>query len=151
RQIAMEPEELQPQTPAVPPSSSEQSWLASHLLQRQVVNATTLEPIGRVADVAFNPETCRVTALVIERTPTGGEVATAVRRAFGQHRTIASVGLDHVIALNGDVVTTDRDPVQSAVVPSKGPGQVACLCDVCDLTIITLHGICLGSLADVLL
>jgi sporulation protein YlmC with PRC-barrel domain len=130
-------------------SSSGRQWLASRLLQRQVVNTSTVEPVGHVADVAFDPESCQITGLMVQPTPPGSELVAAVRRAFGPSRTIGSVGLDHIIALNGDMVTIDSDPVVSALLPPRG--RAACLCKVRTLTILTLHGICLGSLVDILL
>jgi sporulation protein YlmC with PRC-barrel domain len=140
-----------PQTsPApAPASSGGRPWLASRLLQRQVVNASTVELVGRVADVAFDPERCQVTRLIVHPTHSGSELVETVRRAVGADRTSGSVGLDHIIALNGDMVTVDSDLVFSAL--SSPMGRVARLCSVRDLAIITLHGICLGSLADILL
>jgi sporulation protein YlmC with PRC-barrel domain len=138
-----------PRVSSAPASSGGRPWLASRLLRRQVVNVSTLEPVGRVAEVAFDPERCQVTGLIVQPTHSGSELVAAVRRAFGRHRTVASVGLDHIIALNGDVVTVDSDPIRSTL--SSPEGRLAYLCDVCELTIITLHGMCLGSLADLLL
>jgi sporulation protein YlmC with PRC-barrel domain len=143
----MESHELPP-SPASP-SSGGKPWLASRLLRRQVVNASTVQPAGRVADVVFDPESCQVTALIVQSTASGSRLMAAVRRASNWHRPVASVAIDHIIALNGDVVMVDRDPVFSTL--SRSIGSVACLCDVCELTILTFHGVCLGSLADLLL
>jgi len=143
--------ELQTQ-PSPESSSGEQPWLASYLLQRQVVNASTLEPVGRVADVAFDSESSRVTALIIQADPSEGGRGAAVRRVFGRRRTVASVGLDHIVALSGDVVTIDTNPVSTVFSElSQRLGRSARLCEVCELTILTLSGMCLGSLADLLL
>jgi sporulation protein YlmC with PRC-barrel domain len=144
------------------PFSSEQAWLASRLLNRQVVNATTLEPVGRVSDVLFDPRSCHITALIVQATATavgagvGRGLLNAARRAVRLQRTVGSLGIDHIIALNGDVVMADSDPVVPAVLPAPeakhAPEREACLLrDVCELTIITLHGMCLGVLADLLL
>jgi sporulation protein YlmC with PRC-barrel domain len=111
---------------------------------------STLKPVGRVADVAFVPERCQVAGLIVQPTPSGSELLDTIRRAVGLRRMIASIELDHIIALNGDVVMVDSDPVLSALSPPMG-GRLACLCDACELAIITLHGMCLGSLADILL
>lgn len=160
---SMDPPQPQPQLQtalAAAPASSGQPWLASRVLQRQVVNALTLEPVGRVSDVVFNPQSCQVTALIVRTTAAGsggGEgLLERARRAVGQRRTVGALGIDHVIALNGDVVMADSDPVAPAVLPAPepehAPAREACLlCEVCELTIITLHGMCLGVLADLLL
>ncbi len=134
--------------PAPRPNSGKQ-WLASRLLARQVVNASTVEPVGRVADVAFDPERCQITGLMVETTSAGSDFVANIRRTFGSGQAIGAVGLDHIIALNGDVVTVDSDPGASALVPPRG--RAACLRQVRALTIITLHGMCLGSLVDLLL
>lgn len=131
------------------PASSEQMWLASRLLQRQVVNVATLEPIGRVADIVFDPESCQLSALCIQPESSAEGFLAVVGRRFGRHRTAASVGLDHIISLHGDVVMVDSDPVRSAA--PQPIGRAARLREVCELTILTLHGMCLGSLADLVL
>ncbi len=143
----MEP--VESETSLVSTPISGQTWLASRLLHRQVVNATTLEPVGRVSDVAFDPETCRVTALCVQTMQDVDGLATAIRRRFGRLRAIAAVGIEHIVALNGDVVVVDSDPVRPASLRSME--HAARLCEVCELTILTLHGMCLGSLADLLL
>lgn len=144
----------EPQRSLATPASSEQPWLASRLLHRQVVNASTLEPLGRVSDVMFNPKTCHVSALIVRSTSVGGGLLAAARRAMGRLHTVGAIGIDHVVALNGDVVVVDSDPVASTVLrtPQQASERDACLlCEVCELTIITLHGMCLGELADLLL
>ncbi len=143
----MESHELLPSPTS--PASDRKPWLASRLLQRQVVNTSTIEPAGRVADVVFNPESCQVTALIVQSTSSESRLMTAVRRAYNRRHPVASVAIDHIIALNGDVVMIDRDPVFSSLSPSNG--SLASLCDVCELTLLTFHGVCLGSLADLLL
>lgn len=138
----MKPAETQ--TSLASPVSNGHTWLASRLLNRQVVNASTLEPVGRVADVAFDPESCLVTALCVQPEPSVGGFAASVGRRLSRRRAIASVGREHIISLNGDVVMVDSDPVRFM-------GHAARLRDVCELTILTLHGMCLGSLADLIL
>lgn len=147
------------QPPLTALASTGQEWLASRLLHRQVVNASTLAPVGRVSDVVFNPESRQVTALIVRATATSDGLLEAARRAVGRQRAVGAIGIDHIIALNGDVVIADSDPAPPAVrhaahpahAAERGPEGEAHLCDVCELTIITLHGICLGVLADVLL
>jgi len=131
------------------PLNSGRQWLASHLLQKQVVNASAVELVGRVADVAFDPDSCQVTGLMVQPTAPGNGFMAAVRRLFGPNRMLGSVGLDHIIALNGDMVTIDSDPVAAALLPTRT--RAAQLRKVQSHIIITLHGVCLGSLVDVLL
>lgn len=132
------------------PTRGEQMWLAGSLVNRQVVNASTLEPVGRVHDVVFDPMTCRLVALKIQPAilPETGPIA-GIRRAFGASRSGGYVGLEHILSLNGDVVIVDAAPGRS--ISQYVVGRMPHLCEVCELAIITLHGICLGSLADVLM
>lgn len=149
KQIAMEAQVSH--TFSTLPSNGGRQWLASRLLQRPVVNVSTVAPVGHVADVAFDPESCQVTGLMVEPTHPGNELVAAVRRAFGPDRTIGSVGLDHIIALNSDMVTVDSDPVVSTLMPPRvRAASAASLGKVRALAVITFHGMCLGSLADLL-
>lgn len=129
-------------------SNSEQMWLASRLLRRQVVNMSTLEPVGRVADVILDPERCCVAALSVQLTPMEGGFLSAVRRVLGRYRTVGAIGIEHVIALSGDVVMVDSNPVRPSSLQRVELG--ASLCAICELTILSLRGTCIGSLADVL-
>jgi sporulation protein YlmC with PRC-barrel domain len=152
RQIPMKTHTLLPSPTS--PASDGKTWLASRLLQRQVVNASTIEPVGRVADVVFDPESCQLTELIIQSTSSESRLMTAIRRAYNHHaynrsHPVASIPVDHIIALNGDVVMVDCDPIISALLRSNT--SAAYLGDVCELTILTFHGICLGTLADLLL
>jgi sporulation protein YlmC with PRC-barrel domain len=130
------------------PAGGEEPWLASRLLRRQVVNAATLDPVGRVSDVLFEPLRCRLAALRVTRsTPPGG--LTGAARQLLRGRGGGLIGLEHIISLNGDVVVVDTNPTAS---PAAFQRDGVCrLSEVCDLTIITLHGLCLGTLVDVLL
>lgn len=130
------------------PLNSGRQWLASRLLQKQVVNTSTVELVGHVTDVAFDPESCQITGLMVEPNAPGNGFMAAVHRVFGPSRMLGSVGLDHIIALNGDMVTIDNDPVVSALLPTRT--RAAQLCKVRSHTIITVRGACLGSLVDVL-
>jgi hypothetical protein len=92
--------------------------------------------------------TCQLVALKIQSVllPETGPIAT-IRRAFGRSRLGGYVGLDHILSLNGDVVIVDAAPGRAT---SQRVGRMPHLCEVCELAIITLHGMCLGSLADIL-
>jgi sporulation protein YlmC with PRC-barrel domain len=126
-----------------------QTWLASRLLRRQVVDVSTIEPVGRVADVIFDPKSCQVMAIVIESiAPAQGFVAT-VSRTLSRRHDVAPIGLDHVIALDGDVVMVNADPFRIAA--TRDLERMPRLNGSCGLAILTMRGICLGSLADLLL
>jgi sporulation protein YlmC with PRC-barrel domain len=129
--------------------SSGQVWLASRLLYRQIVNAATLEPLGRVADVVLDPERCQIAALAVQPDTAMRGVTETARRLLRRGPSIASIGLEYIVALSGDVVVVDIDPARLA--SSRRMDRMPHLRDICELTIITLHGMCLGSLADVLL
>lgn len=130
------------------PSTVGQVWLASRLLNRQVVNAATLEPVGRIQDVVFDPKTCRVAALHIQSTlPVETGWMGFARRTLGRSRSVGYVTLDHIVSLNGDVIVVDADPGHVA---SHQLARMAHLREVCELAIITLHGVCLGTFADLL-
>lgn len=158
RQPQSQPHPRAARTPV--PASSGQAWLASRLLQRQVVNASTLESVGHVSDVVFNPHNYQVTALNV-RAAAGGEGGgesplDLARRVVGQHRTVGTLGIDHIIALNGDVVMANSDPVAPAPTARHAAKpalqrETWLLSEVRELTILTLHGMCLGVLADLLL
>lgn len=161
-QSPSQPQPLPQAAPTAAPASSGRPWLASRLLQRRVVNASTVESVGRVSDVEFNPQSCQVSALIVRAAAgdgggSGGEgPLDLARRVVGQRRTVGILGIDHLIALNGDVVMADSDPF--ALPPTARPApkpalqrETCLLSEVCELTIVTLHGMCLGVLADLLL
>jgi sporulation protein YlmC with PRC-barrel domain len=131
-----------------PQYSPEQVWLASWLLNHQVVNAATLEPAGRVTDVVFDPMTRQLVALNVQSSPPLEVGAlTRIRHLFGRSNEGRYVTLNHILSLNGDIVVVDAAPGRAA---SQRVARMPHLCQVCELAIITLHGICLGALADVL-
>lgn len=124
-------------------------WLASYLLERQVVNISTLEPLGRVADVTLDPERRQVVGITVRLGSDTPGLAATLRRAFTRKKNDGAVALEHVIALNGDVVTVDADPVQA--VDAAQPQRMLNLNAICELVILTTYGKSLGVLADVLL
>jgi sporulation protein YlmC with PRC-barrel domain len=131
------------------PSPSGHPWLASRLLQRQVVNVSTIEPLGRVEDVLFDPINCQLAGVIVHREPAPRGVGAAIGRIFGQKGDSGVVSLDHVISLNGDVVTVNADPV-GLNMASAFEGMLS-LNDVCEFVILTTFGMSLGSLMDMLL
>ncbi|HEX8996134.1 MAG TPA: hypothetical protein VF812_08890 [Ktedonobacterales bacterium] len=122
-------------------------WLASSLLQRQVVNVTTLEPIGRISDVYFDPQRSQIVGVSVQAQTAPGGFVSAISRALGRGAGVSQIALEHVVSLNGDVVMVDADPARS--LPAfQGMSQ---LNEVCELVILTTYGMSLGSLADLLL
>ena len=129
-------------------------WLASYLLERQVVNISTLEPLGRVADVTLDPERRQVVGITVRLGSDTPGLAATVRRAFTRRKNYGALALDHVIALNGDVVTVDAEPIH--VVADADTTQPQRMLNlnlnaICELVILTTYGKSLGVLADVLL
>lgn len=126
-------------------------WLASQLLQRQVVNVSTLEPLGRVADVVFDSERRQIVGISVhlEEPPeeNAASFAARIRRALVQKKHRGAIALEHIVALNGDVVMVNADPVRSTA-PFE---NMLYLKEVCELVILTTFGKSLGSLADLLL
>lgn len=131
-----------------PRYSPEQVWLASWLLNRQVVNAASLEAAGRVSDVVFDPLTRQLVALNVQPSlPLEAGTRALLRRVLRRSGEGRYVMLNHILSLNGDIVVVDAAPARAA---SQRVARMPHLCQVCELAIITLHGICLGSLADVI-
>ncbi|MFI5276567.1 MAG: hypothetical protein ACHQ1E_04820 [Ktedonobacterales bacterium] len=131
------------------PSKSGNPWLASHLLQRQVVNIVTLEPLGRIIDVMFDPQNCVVVGVTIHLDNASRGAGALIGRAFGRRTDIGALTLDHIVSLNGDVVTVNASPAQFSQVPALD-GMLS-LTEVCELVILTTYGMSLGALADILL
>ncbi len=131
------------------PSTGGRPWLASCLLQRQVVNVSTLEPLGRVTDVLFDPQTARVAGVTIQLQNARAGITGALGRAIGRRNDIGTLTIEHIVALNGDVVMVDADPTVGGT--THGLQGVFRLTEVCELVILTTYGMSLGSLSDLLL
>lgn len=131
------------------PSTSGRPWLASCLLQRQVVNVSTLEPLGRVTDVLFDPQTAHVVGVIIQLQNARASITGALGRAIGRRNDIGTLTIEHIVALNGDVVMVDADPTVGGA--AHVPQGVFRLTEVCELVILTTYGMSLGSLSDLLL
>lgn len=138
------------QSPALLSSPSGRPWLASQLLQRQVVNIATLEPLGRVADALFDPSHCQLAAVTIHREPAPHGIGVTLGRIIGRKPDSGVIPLDHVVSLNGDVVMVNADPAHLNRTASAFEGMLS-LNEVCDLVILTTYGMSLGSLTDLLL
>ena len=129
--------------------AAELPWLASRLLRRQVVDAATIDQVGRVVDLIFDPIAGQVMGLVIEgagepRAPRG-----LLGRLFKGRRATATVGLDHVISMDGDVIMLNADPFKAPA--SRELERMPHLNAICEMAILTMRGSCLGSLADLVL
>lgn len=128
---------------------SETAWLASRLLRRQVVDVSAAEPVGRVVDLVFDPQSCQVMGLVIQPADEQRGLFAPVGRLFGRGRAAATVGLDHVISMDGDVVMLNTNPFR--LTPSREMEQMPRLNAICEMAILTMRGTSLGTLADLLL
>jgi sporulation protein YlmC with PRC-barrel domain len=130
-------------------TSEESTWLASRLLRRQVVNVVAAEPAGRVTDLIFDPDNGQVMALIVEserRTEAKSRFPGGIfRRKFAP----ATVGLDHIISMESDVVTVNANPFNLA--HSRELERLSHLNKTCEMPIVTMRGVCLGTLADLLL
>ncbi|MGH2504898.1 MAG: hypothetical protein ACRDID_20505, partial [Ktedonobacterales bacterium] len=83
------------------------------------------------------------------REPAPVGVGAAIGRIFGRNGDSDVVSLDHVISLNGDVVTVNADPVRLNT--ASAFENMLSLNDVCEFVILTTYGMSLGALADILL
>lgn len=125
-------------------------WLASYLLDRQVVNSATLTPLGRVSDVALDPERGQIEGLTVRLGADPRGLAALLRGAPRRRKRDGLITADHIVALDGDVVLVDADPTQQAAGANPFDGRPF-LNDICERAILTRTGRSLGILADVLL
>lgn len=132
-----------------PEPEGETAWLASRLLQRQVVDVSAVAPVGRVVDLIFDPRASQVMGLVIQSASERRGPLALLGRLFNWRRSVAIVGLDHVISMDGDVVTLNIDPFR--LTPPRELERMARLNTICEMAILTVRGTSLGSLADLLL
>ncbi len=139
----------QPSSRTTAPSRAEHPWLASRLLNRQIVSVARLDQVGRVADVIFDSSRSLLVGVTAQMSEPSQRFAARVGRMFGLNRTTGDIALEHIVALNGDVVMVDADPARSS--SSHYLARMSHLNEVCELAILTTYGMCLGSLADVLL
>ncbi len=140
-------EQLERLSPSWP--MSETAWLASRLLRRQVVDVSAVEPVGRVVDLIFDPKACQVMGLVIQSADERQGWFAPLARLFNWGRGVATVGLDHVISMDGDVVMLNANPFR--LTPPREMERAPRLNTICEMTILTIRGTCLGTLADLLL
>ncbi|HEX9037750.1 MAG TPA: hypothetical protein VF808_12265 [Ktedonobacterales bacterium] len=134
------------QSPVLLHPATEQAWLASRLLHRQVVDASSIEPVGRVADLIFDPIAGQVMGLVVAPAE---ESRGLFARLFKRRRAGGTIGLDHVISMDGDVVMLNADPFKSTA--PRELERMPHLNVICEMAILTMRGSCLGSLADLVL
>jgi sporulation protein YlmC with PRC-barrel domain len=127
------------------PAAAGRGWRASRLLRRPVVNVRGVAEIGRISDVVFDPDDSRLAGLMIDTAPADGRLATIARRAFTAPNA-DYIPVERIVALNGDVATVDVEPGQLARM-----GRLPRLSQVRDLLVITLHGMGLGRMVDLLL
>lgn len=130
-------------------NGSADGWRATLLARRQVVNVRLGHEMGRVVDIVFDPDARQICGLLFE--PAGRESAFGefARRAFGGSFGLTYVGVDHIIALDADVVTVDLDPAEPPSARSSTPHPR--LSAVLGFAVVTIQGRWLGRLADLLL
>lgn len=129
--------------------AAEPAWLASRLLRRQVVDAASIDQVGRVVDLIFDPIAGQVMGLVIEATAEQRGSSGFLGRLFKGRRSTAIIGLDHVISMDGDVIMLNADPFK--VTAARELERMPHLNAICEMAILTMRGSCLGSLADLVL
>ena len=130
-------------------TAAEPAWLASRLLRRQVVDANSIDQVGRVVDLIFDPIAGQVMGLVIEKVGEQRGSAGFLGRLLKGRRSTATVGLDHVISMDGDVIMLNADPFK--VTAARELERMPHLNVICEMAILTMRGSCLGSLADLVL
>lgn len=130
--------------------AAERDWRASLLLHRQVVNTRTVEVIGSVVDVVFRPDTCRLAAIALVGPEEDRAVSSVARRMLGGNpRNLMYIPVERIVALNDDVVTVEYDLAHPA---AGGPfTRLPHLSQIDHLPVVTLHGMRLGKMVDVLL
>ncbi len=127
----------------------EQWWLAGRLLGRQLVDVSSVETVGRVADLVFDPQSGETKALAVEPVTQTQSLAATIAHAISRRHDVALIGLEHIIALDGDAVMVNANPFQLTV--PRGLERMPRLSGTRELAVLTMRGVCLGSLADLLL
>ncbi len=141
---------MEPHEPAVAPAPIRGPWLAGYLLERQVVNATTLNPLGRISDVAIDAERGQLAGVTVRLGDDPRGLAALLRGAPRRRRRDGLATLDHIVALDGDVALVNAAPIRQK--REAGPfEQMLFLNDICERAILTKTSRSLGILADVLL
>ncbi len=132
--------------------ANETAWLAGRLLKRQVVDVSGVEPVGRVVDLVFDPKSRQVMGLVVASADGWSTPFAPLTRLLKRRRGVAPVGLDHIIAMDGDVITLNANPFRlPASSRVREMERMPRLSDICEMTILTMRGMSLGALADLLL
>lgn len=122
-------------------------WRATYLAHQPVVDVNGGESLGEVADLVFDPTTSTIAGLLVSANGRNGSLLEAARRAFGGSIGLTYIALDHIIALNSDVVTIDQGENQSTAPRDPLPRLSAVL----KFDVITIRGKRLGQLEDLLL
>lgn len=136
-------------TPVFLQTTSELPWLASRLLRRQVIDAASIDQVGRVVDLIFDPIAGQVMGLVIEAAGEPRRPPGLLGRLFKGRRATATVGLDHVISMDSDVIMVNANPFK--LTAARELDRMPHLNAICEMAILTMRGSCLGSLADLVL
>lgn len=141
---------MEPHEQVIAPAPMRGPWLASYLLERQVVNSTTLKPLGRISDVAIDAERSQLAGVTVRLGDDSRGLAALLRGTPRRRRSDGLAPLDHIVALDGDVALVNAAPIRQK--REAGPfEQMLFLNDICERAILTKTGRSLGILADVLL
>ena len=84
----------QPSSHTSAPSRGERPWLASRLLNRQIVSVVKLEQVGRVADVIFDPSRSQLVGVSAQMSEPSQGFAAGVSRILRLNRTTGDIGLE---------------------------------------------------------
>ncbi|HEX9058366.1 MAG TPA: PRC-barrel domain-containing protein [Ktedonobacterales bacterium] len=122
---------------------------ATHLAHRPVVNVHLGQNLGEVADIVFDPVERQVAGLLVQTERRDRAVFEMARRAFGGTMGLTYVDLEHVMALNADVVTVDMDQGAQPRPHLKAP--LPRLSAVLGFAVVSIEGQRLGHFVDLAL
>ncbi len=125
------------------------SWRATLLARRPVVDVRRVEQMGSVADLVFDPHGRELVGLLLQRAGPEGTVIEMARRALGGALGLTFVSMEQVIAVGGDVVTVD--PSRGSADSAEPAAPLPRLSKVAGFAVVTTRGQRLGRLADLLL
>lgn len=133
---------------ALEPGRTE-GWRAQLLAHRPVVNVRQGEQMGTVADIVFDPQSSQIAGVLIQPARPEAALLGMARRAFGGGPGLTFVAADHVIALNGEVVTVDLEEGSAGRQTPLGP--LPRVSKIWGFAVVTTRGQRLGRFIDLLL
>jgi sporulation protein YlmC with PRC-barrel domain len=130
------------------PSRTE-GWRAQLLAHRPIVNVRQVEQMGTVADIVFDPQSSQLAGVLVQPARPEAALLGMARRAFGGALGLTFVAADHVIALNGEVVTVDLEEGSAGRQEPLGP--LPRVSKIWGFAVVTTRGQRLGRFIDLLL